>query len=136
VRKAALTAVCTLAFMGAGVGGAIAAVYESGTAQFSGTSTYYDKSRIDTSYRNTQGVTWTSGGFNQNIGAEAQTFRDSGALCAVSGMQYQYISSINATLSGSCGPGYYYGRGKAAGWNGNGYNYAYDFRTPNGYFSS
>lgn len=92
MRRPFLVSACTVAFLSAGVGGAVAAVYESSVSYATvGGTTFEFKSRIDTSYRNTEGVTRSLSG-NRYIGAEAQTFRDNGALCCVSGMRYDYAA--------------------------------------------
>jgi len=82
--------------------------------------------------------TWTDN--NQNvpsgwIGSEGRMVKSNGALCATTGMLYMpgAGSGWNVATNTICGHGYYFSQGKSAGWNGNGYNYYYTFRTPNLY---
>lgn len=72
------------------------------------------------------------------LGVEGRVLRQSSdAICSTTGMQYSSNATSSfsrgawrPTNSSACPSGqYYYSGGKAARWNGNGYNYQFTFRT-------
>lgn len=81
-----------------------------------------------------EGRTWTSSAKPAgHIGAEGILFLDyNGADCSLGTMQYTTSSGslmVNRTYNVCNYAAYYYSQGKAAVWNGNGYNYYWNPRT-------
>lgn len=116
---------------------AAATVYNSSVGNIGSAAgySYTNQATIDNAIR------WASTKTNANavappgyIGSNGRLFRSSGSLCAESGFAYTSTSASGYQVfspSGGCGSGYYYGYGVSRFWNGNGYNSAYTFKTPN-----
>lgn len=66
---------------------------------------------------------------------QQRTFLENGAFCGQGSFVYTSSASSSAStnLGMGCGAQRYFSWGVTKGWNGNGYNTVYTFRTPVGY---
>lgn len=133
MKRSLLILCCALTFFSVGSVAAVAAEYSSTVGAYSaGGVNFNTQSKISNQYTGVHGIanTWVNTG-NAHMGSDALLFLSNGALCLDAGMKYAYSSVISDVQWPNCGSGYYYTQGKSAGWNGNGYDYHWMFRTPN-----
>lgn len=126
--------------LGSGAAAAHAAFYSSSVGQFTGAGrTYNTQAVLNTDSSPDLASTFVSvqGGPAPAgwLGSQARTFLENGAFCGEG--SFYYSSSATSTTSSNlgmgCGAQRYFSWGVTKGWNGNGYNTVYTFRTPVGY---
>lgn len=135
--RPALIAFASAFLFSATAGVAVATQVTSGNADLGIRAGYhwYDRSYIDDSSRTAATITWVSSGSVPTswMGTEAISYKDSGAMCKTTGMQYNTsgpVHDLGRGTSPSCGSGYYFSKGISTTRNGQAYSYFYSPSSP------